>query len=555
MSAASGASAQHEQSAAPYAEALAAHRDRDGLRFMIPGHAAGSAGGSERLRAFIGDRALALDIPQLIEGIDLGSDNAFDRARQLAAEAWDARTTWFLTNGASQGNRMAMQALSVLGDRVLVQRSCHSSVYDGLVMSGATPEYLFPESDPDHGVAHGITAAAAERALADAAAAGAPFAALVMVSPSYYGVVADIPAVAAACRRYGAALIVDGSWGAHFGFHADLPESPTRQGADVVLSSIHKLGGSLTQTAFLHLCETQHAAVLEPAIDAAYRLTESTSLNSLLLASLDIARSELATGQAEMGAALAAAAALRELVTAAPGLRLSEPDFLTRPGAVEIDPLHVSIDVRGRGVTGPGLKTLLSRAAAPAFIEIASPTTIVALIGPRATPDVAGLISAIDSVAPFRGGPDAAVGIRRPADTAVPAAPAASSARPGPGVRSAPPAAAPSEASTAAPASAPAVDPSAAPAAPPTAPPPGAQVCTPRQAYLAPSESISTRLAAGRVSAAMLAAYPPGIPNAVPGERLTPEMLDYLRETARLPGSYIRGAADAAVEQIRVLIE
>ncbi|TDP89839.1 arginine decarboxylase [Leucobacter luti] len=492
-----------DQSAAPYAEALIAHRDRDGLRFMIPGHATGQAGGSDRLRDFLGARALELDIPQLVEGIDLGAGNAFDHARELAAAAWDARTTWFLTNGASQGNRMAMQALAAIGDRVLVQRSCHSSVYDGLVMSGATPEYLFPESDPDHKIAHGITAEAAEQALAEAAAAGTPYAALVMVSPSYFGVVADVPAVAAACRRYGAALVVDGSWGAHFGFHAELPESPTRQGADIVLSSIHKLGGSLTQTAFLHLCETPHASVLEPALEAAYRLTESTSLNSLLLASLDIARSELATGQAAMGEALEAAALLRRLVTDASGLRLAEPDFLARPGAVAIDPLHVSIDVRGRGITGPALKTALSRAEEPAFVEIAAPTAIVALIGPRGTPDVAGLLAAIDRAAP----------------------PQAAGSGPAP----------------------------AASAPLPAAPPPGAQLLTPREAYLAPSESVSASEAVGRISAAMLAAYPPGIPNAVPGELLTAELLAYLRDTAKLPGSYIRGAADHAVTQLRVV--
>ncbi|RZT59466.1 aminotransferase class I/II-fold pyridoxal phosphate-dependent enzyme [Leucobacter luti] len=512
MSPAQGTQGAPQQATAPYADALAEHRDRGGLRFMIPGHATGQAGGSDRLREFIGATALELDIPQLVEGIDLGPGNAFDRARELAAAAWDAKTTWFLTNGASQGNRMAMQALAALGDRVLVQRSCHSSVYDGLVMSGATPEYLFPDTDPEHGIAHGITAAAAERALAAAAAAGTPFAALVLVSPSYFGVVADIPAVAAACHRHGAVLVVDGSWGAHFGFHPELPESPTRQGADIVLSSIHKLGGSLTQTAFLHLCDTPRAGALEPALEAAYRLTESTSLNSLLLASLDIARSELATGHAEMGAALASAAELRRLVAAAPGLRLAEPDFATRPGVVAIDPLHVSLDVRGRGVTGPELKTRLARAEPPVFVEIAAPTSIVALIGPRGTPDVAGLLRAIDRVAP-----PLAAGPARGEGALSTAAGARAGTLP--------------------------------------APPPGERVFTPRAAYLAPSESVPAAAAVGRISAAMLAAYPPGIPNAVPGERLTPELIDYLTTTAQLPGSYIRGAVDPEVSQLRVLRE
>ena len=504
---------QDAQHLAPYADALEAHRARSGLRFMIPGHAAGGAGGSDRLRDFLGARALELDIPQLVEGIDLGANNAFDQARRLAASAWGARTSWFLTNGASQGNRMALQAIAALGDRVLVQRSCHSSVYDGLVMSGARPEYIFPEFDPHHGIAHGITPETAERALSEAAAEGQPFAALVLVSPSYFGVVSDIAAIATSCHNYGAALIVDGSWGAHFGFHPDLPESPTRQGADVVLTSVHKLGGSLTQTAFLHLCDTPVGARLEPALDAASRLTESTSLNSLLLASLDIARAELATGSEAMGAALASAAELRELVAASPGLRLAEPDFLARPGSTSIDPLHVSIDVRGRDVSGPELKSRLASAEPPVFAEIASPTTIVALIGPRSSPNVTGLMAAIDACAP-----------PQPRNTRA------------------------DELSFATPDT---DDLSRLP----TAPAPGERVLTPREAYLARSESVPATAAEGRVSAAMLAAYPPGIPNAVPGERLTAELITYLRETAALPGSYIRGAEDPEVTHIRVLLE
>lgn len=481
---------------------------------MIPGHAAGQAGGSDRLQEFLGATALELDIPQLVDGIDLGPDNAFDHARILAAAAWDARTTWFLTNGASQGNRMAVQALRALGDRVLVQRSCHSSVYDGLVMSGATPEYLLPETDAEHGVAHGVAAPDAERALREAAEAGRPFAALVVVSPSYFGVVADVPAIAAACRAHGAALVVDASWGAHFGFHEELPESPTRQGADIVLSSIHKLGGSLTQTALLHLCDGPYADELGPALDAAYRLTESTSLNSLLLASLDIARSELATGQSQMSAALAAADELRRRVAETPGLRLAEPDFLASSGAVAIDPLHVSIDVRGRGVTGSELKGRLAATSPPVFVEIASPTTVVALIGPRGTPDVAGLLEAIDRVAPATPGPNKSTAMTT----------AGSGIDPDRGLVAHPPS-------------------------------PSEQALTPREAALAPSETVPADDSVGRIAATMLSAYPPGIPNVVPGERITADLLAYLRAMAGLPGCYIRGAVDDAVTQIRVLRE
>lgn len=498
-----------DQSRTPYADALARHRDRIRHRFMIPGHAANQYGGGSRLARFLGEQALLLDIPQLIPGIDIGEDHAYGEARRLAAAAWSARTSWFLTNGASQGNRMALMALAALGDRVLVQRSSHSSVYDGLVMSGLEPVYAMPEIDTTHRAAQGVAADEVERALAEAADQGRPIAGVIVVSPSYFGVVADVPAIAEVCRAHGAALVVDGSWGAHFGFHPGVPECPTRLGADIVLSSIHKLGGSLTQTAMLHLSEGERGRAdgvteaLEAALDSAYLLTESTSLSSLLLASLDIARSELATGEERIGEALAAAAELRRLVREDPVLRLAEDDFAEGRGAAGIDPLHVSIDVRGTGMSGMRLKHELSEGPTATFLEIATPTTVVALIGALSSPDPGALIDAIRLAAATAGAADA--GGAGAGDGPLPGLPA-----------------------------------------------PGEAVLTPRQAYLSRHETVPADEAVGRVSASMLAAYPPGIPNLVPGEIVTGEAVAYLREVARTPGGYVRGAEDPGVARIRV---
>lgn len=233
-----------DQSQTPYASALEAQALRDTVNLMVPGHGATPEGLSERLGEFCGSRALALDIPPLIEGIDVGPESPLVHSTRLAADAWSARRTWFLANGASQANRMVTLAIAGLnrGDTVLAQRSAHSSFVDGLLIGDLTPEFVFPSIDQRRGINHGISPEALEGSLAKAIAAGKQVTAVYVISPSYFGAVADIEALSEIAHAHGVPLVVDGAWGSHFGFHPDLPESPTRQGADLTVSSTHKLG-------------------------------------------------------------------------------------------------------------------------------------------------------------------------------------------------------------------------------------------------------------------------------------------------------------------------
>src|SRR5687767_1280738 len=154
-----------EQDQAPYLEALIAYMEREPGRFHIPGHK-GGPGAAPALIHAIGERAVAFDIPALIEGIDVGSDpTPFEHAQRLAAEAWGARRSWFLINGASQGNHAACVTLRHMGRRVVVQRNVHSSTIDGLVIAGLEPTFVAPELDPELHVAHCMTPDALERAL------------------------------------------------------------------------------------------------------------------------------------------------------------------------------------------------------------------------------------------------------------------------------------------------------------------------------------------------------------------------------------------------------
>ena len=238
-----------DQDQAPYSDALRALASRDSIKLMVPGHGGTDAGTSDLLTDFIGEKAVSLDVPMLLEGIDLEDDSPFADSLALAADAWGARRTWFLTNGASQANRTVALAIAGLGENVIAQRSAHSSFSDGVVLAGLHSSYVLPSVDSSNGIAHGVSAASLDAAMSLAECEGRPASAAYIVSPSYFGSVADVHGLSEVAHAHGAPLIVDGAWGPHFGFHPSLPESPARLGADLVVSSTHKLAGSLTQSA------------------------------------------------------------------------------------------------------------------------------------------------------------------------------------------------------------------------------------------------------------------------------------------------------------------
>jgi len=487
--------------ATPYADALERHASRSPIQLMVPGHSGNGSGISGRLAEFFGERVLQLDVPMLLDDIDLGENSPLSQALELAAEAWGARRTWFLAGGASQANRIAALAVRGLGATVLSQRSAHSSFSDGVLTAGLTPSFVLPSVDARYGIAHGVSPSALDDALMAAADRGQPASAVYIVSPSYFGSVADVAGLAEVAHAHGAPLIVDGAWGPHFGFHPDLPESPTRLGADLVVSSTHKLAGSLTQSAMLHLGDGPFADRLEPLIERAVSTTSSTSSSALLTASLDIARHALMTGADSIGQSIAGADAFRAALREDPRFSVVSDGFGAFDDIVGADPLRVPIDVSATGVSGHWLRQHLLEVEG-IYFEISTATALVALIGAGKTPDLAHvhrvLSAAVDS--------EEAHAERAQADTA--------------GF--------------------------------PALPPSGALRMLPRDAYFAATELVPAAQAVGRISADTLAAYPPGIPNVIPGEEITVQTVAFLQAVAASPSGYVRGAVDPDVARFRV---
>lgn len=473
---------------------------RGSRRFHIPGNK-GGLGADPALRNAIGQRAFLLDIPQDIEGVDIGpSPTPYERAELLAAEVYGAGQCWFLTNGATQGNHALALALAPREARVVIQRNSHASLIDGLVLSGGLPSFVAPAYDPDLGMAHGVEPAALAEALELTRQEGRVNAAFI-ISPTYYGMAADIAGCAEVAHAAGVPLVVDCAWGAHFGFHDELPRSPLQLGADAMLASTHKIVGSMTQSAMLLVADGGLIDAGEVA--RAVRIMRSTSPNALLMASLDAARRQLAVhGESLLDKTISAARRTRTAIDEIPGCRVVGAEMVGRPGIAGWDPLRIVVDVRGTGLTGYQVAEAL-RAGFDIFPELATHATVVLVLG------LAQPLDPLERVAH-----DLGEAVRRVAPT---------------------------------------IEPEQLPSVEhPLSGTDHSTVVPPREAFFGRQEAVPVDQALGRISCESIAGYPPGIPTLLPGERVTAEVVDYLRELTR-SGARLHGASDPTFRTIRVL--
>jgi len=496
MASASDRPAFPEQPTAPYLDAVVAYAFRGPARYHVPGHK-GGPGADPGVRKAIGLDGLAADVPQDIHGIDLGpSPTPYERAEQLAADAFGAARSWFLTNGATQGNHALCLALAPLGTRIVAQRNSHASVVDGLVLSGGLPSFVAPEYDAELGITHCVTPAALAAALRDAADAKAAF----VVSPTYFGMAADIAGLAEVAHAAGVPLVVDQSWGPHFGFHEALPPTALSQGADAMLTSTHKIAGSLTQSAMLHVGHS--GRVDAGAVGRALRLLRSTSPSSLLLASLDGARRQLALhGEQLLHETLEAIGVARAKLETIPGIAMVDASLVGRMGVAGYDPLRIVLDVRGTGRTGYELADALRRSY-DVHLELPMQATVVFIVGLAEQPATLRRLAG-----------DVEETVKRIAE---------------PGAT--------------------------APIVPPAASLRNEVAVPPREAFLGEAEQVLVDEAVGRISCESIASYPPGVPALLPGERISAETVVYLRELAD-SGARLHGASDPRFKTVNVLRE
>ena len=476
---------------APLAAAMKAYAASGALAFHTPGHKQG-LGAHPLLRALVTEEGLREEVSLAEELDDLHRpEGCLKEAQDKAARLWGADEAFFAVNGTTGAiHAMLMAALSP-EDEVIVPRNIHRSVAGGLILSGARPVYVTPETDDELGIAHGVTAEAVRCALEAHPSARA----VMTVYPTYYGVAPELREIAAAAHEKGLPLLVDEAHGAHLRFSDELPPDALSCGADLAAQSTHKLLGAMTQASVLF---RKGGRVSPERVRRAMSLLSTTSPNYLLMASIDVARLQMEEeGAARVDRAVGLAEELRAAINKLPGLWCFGRERMKGAGAAALDVTKLTVNVSGLGLSGEEAMRCMRGKGIQA--ELADARNVLFIVSMADTEkETERLLGALTELS------------REYADRAEAAV------------------------------------------LPVTTPPMLPTVLSPREAFFSERESVPLEKAAGRVAAEEIAFYPPGIPTIVPGERITPEAIGYLRETARI-GLKVTGPQDPSLSTICVV--
>lgn len=334
---------------APLVEALKRAVEYPTHQFHIPGHTKGH-GVYRAFRKLIGKKALAIDTTDEFD--NLGTLNPptgpIKQAEDLAAKAFGARKTFFLLNGSTVGNLAIAMGLTKKGQKIITNRNCHRSVITGMIISGAEPLWLIPNRLEDWGIWGSICPKDVEKLLKE----NNDVAMVWITNPTYEGVVSDMAAISKICKKYKVPLVVDEAHGSLWYFNEDLPQSSLEVGADAVIHSLHKTGGSLTQSSMLHI--GKDSALDDEKIEKALKLLHTTSPSLLLLASLDASRAHLESskGTKQIENAISNAKYLRKRIDKIPNIHQlkSDEDYKT-----DVTKIFIKAD----GMSGKRLESIL----------------------------------------------------------------------------------------------------------------------------------------------------------------------------------------------------
>ena len=476
------------QQRAPLLEALERMRDDRLVPFDVPGHKRGK--GNRDLTDFLGERCLSVDVNSMKPLDNLCHPTGVIReAEALAAEAFGAAHAFFMVGGTSSAVQAMILSHLKAGERIILPRNVHQSVINALVLCGAVPVYINPRISDHLGIALGMSVADVERAM-DAH----PEAKAILVNnPTYYGICSDLRQITRLARARGIKVLADEAHGTHFYFGSDLPVSAMAAGADMAAVSVHKSGGSLTQSSIL-LCG--------PAVNPRYvrqiiNLTQTTSASYLLLASLDISRRNLALrGEALFEKVKRFAQYAREEINGLGDYVACGRELCNGDSVFDFDVTKLTVNTRALGLAGIEVYDIL-RDDYGIQVEFGELSNILAYVslGDK-TKNIERLISALADIRRLH---------RRP----VTGAPRSEYISPD-------------------------------------------VALSPQAAFYAEKESLPLARCLDRVCGEFVMCYPPGIPILGPGERVTREAIDYI-ESARAKGCLLTGPESLDASHLNVL--
>lgn len=309
---------------APIIEALKTAIKYPTYQFHIPGHTKGQ-GIYPEFKKLIGKKALEVDTTDEFD--NLGTLNPatgpIHEAEKLAAKAFSAKRTLFLLNGSTVGNLALAMGLTKKGQKIIVNRNCHRSIMTGMIISGAEPLWLVPKRLEEWGLWGSVSPEEVEKLLKENDNVSLVW----ITNPTYEGVVSDVKSISEICKKYDVPLIVDEAHGCLWNFNEHLPTTSLKLGADAVVHSLHKTGGSMSQSSMLHISENSKIDVEK--IEKTLKLLHTTSPSLMLLASLDASRANLESerGKKQIEDSIKNAKYLRKRIDAIPNMHQLKTDF------------------------------------------------------------------------------------------------------------------------------------------------------------------------------------------------------------------------------------
>lgn len=478
------------QKRAPLYEQLERHARNRPHPFHVPGHKMGHSFDSHARQRF--SSILELDLTEISGTDDLHQpQGVIAEAQALAAEAFAAEETRFLIGGSTVGNMALIMTVCRPGDKILVQRNCHKSVFHGIIMARATPVFLVPAVDLATGVAAGVRREDVERALQAHPDAKAVF----LTNPTYYGMGIDLAKMAATVHRHDIPLLIDEAHGAHFGFHPAFPRSAMQSGADAAVQSTHKMASAMTMSSMLHL---QGGRIDRERLYRLLAMLQSSSPSYVLMASLDLARRHLALeAHEEWERLLPLLDKLRERTAKLEWLEWPQP--CASRVYTTFDPLKLFLHLRTGQMSGFALQELMENHGI--FPELADEShVLLAASAGTSQRDLDALVRLLESVSPKVELEEERILLHGVVSSHY--------------LRQ--------------------------------------QAVPMHEAVDRPREAIPLEQALGRVVAEMVIPYPPGIPVLVPGERIDAEGLEMLAQLRR-GHTRFHGVQDDRLQTIQVL--
>ena len=477
-----------DQDRAPVYEALQEFRRNRVVPFDVPGHKRGR--GNPELVSLLGQQCVELDVNSMKPLDNLCHPvSVIKEAEILAADAFGAAHAFLMVGGTTSAVQTMVLTACKRGEKIILPRNVHRSVINALVINGATPIYVNPDTDKRLGIALGMKISQVEKAIEENPDASA----ILVNNPTYYGICSNLRKIVELAHAHGMMVLVDEAHGTHFYFGENMPVTAMEAGADMSCVSMHKSGGSLTQSSILLIGNNVSAGYVRQVIN----LTQTTSASYLLLASLDISRRNLALrGKESFRQVVSIAEYARGEINKIGGYYAYGEELINGDSIYDFDKTKLSIFTLDLGLAGIEVYDLL-RDEYDIQTEFGDIANLLAYVSVGDRPkDIERLVAALAEIRRNYSKPQAKMLKAEYIDPEV--------------------------------------------------------VCGPQEAFYAAKEPLPIEKTAGRVSSEFVMCYPPGIPILAPGERITDEILTYIRY-AKKKGCQMTGTEDMTLRTLNVM--